>query len=146
MKGTKDGLKKIKLIYKKIKKLNLNKVFLYFDKVLNTFENNIEIDLSMTSDVDYYTGIYFEAITPKLGRNLGSGGRYDQLINKFGYDIPAVGFSLCLEDLLLVLDIQGKIFPKFKNPKLILAGKNIKKTFGSIDKTHRSGKHAALKL
>lgn len=145
-KGTKDGLKKIKQLSRKIKNLKLNKAFLYFEKILNTFENNVEIDLSLTSDVDYYTGIYFEAITPKLGRNLGSGGRYDQLINKFGYNVPAVGFSLCLEDLLLVLETEGKTFPDFKKPKLIQPGKSIKKTFSSIDKMHKSGKHAALKL
>ncbi len=146
IKGTKDALKKIKQLSKKIKRLKLNKAFNYFEKVLNTFEHNIEIDLSLTSDVDYYTGIYFEAITPKLGRNLGSGGRYDQLINKFGYNVPAIGFSLCLEDLLLVLEMEGKIFPEFQKPKLIQAKKNIKKTFGSIDKIHRLGKHATLKL
>ncbi len=144
-KGNKDVLKKIKAISKKIKRLKLNKLFTYFEKTLSAFSENIEIDLSLTSDIDYYTGIYFEAITPELGRNIGSGGRYDQLINRFGYNIPAVGFSLCLEDLLLVLEREGKIFPIFKKPRFIKCSKNPKKTFELINKIHKSGKHATLK-
>ena len=110
------------------------------------FGENVQIDLSLTSEVDYYTGIYFEAITPYLGRVLGSGGRYDQLISKFGFNVPAIGFSLCLEDLLLALELQGKTFAAFKEPKLLTVGSNIKKTFDVIEKLHKKNKRAALKL
>ena len=124
----------------------LSKVISAFEKINSLFGENVQIDLSLTSDLDYYTGIYFEAVTPYLGKNLGSGGRYDQLINKFGFDIPAVGFSLCLEDLLLALELQGKTFTDFKPPKLFVSGKNIKKTFDAINKLHRKNKSAALQL
>ncbi len=147
IKGKTDAIKQLKELNRKIKKLKLKNVISYFEKVLNLFEENVEIDLSFTSDLDYYTGIYFEAVTESLGRSLGSGGRYDQLINKFGFNIPAVGFSLCLEDILLALENQKKEFSKFNPPKLIKAStKNIKSVFKNISRLHKSNKHASLSL
>ena len=150
IRGNKEALNQLKNLLKKLKspkkkRIKINKVTSYFDKLFKLFNANIELDLSLTSDVDYYTGIYFEVITPNLGRNIGSGGRYDQLLNKFGFNVPAIGFSLCLEDLLLVLERQEKNFPKFKEPKLILA-KNVSSAFGTINKFHTRNKNAAIKL
>ena len=144
IKGNKEAITHLKKISKLRKKLN--KVISSFEKINNLFGDNVQIDLSLTSDVDYYTGVYFEAITPYLGRSLGSGGRYDQLISKFGFDTPAIGFSLCLEDLLLALELQGKTFDGLKLPKLFPAGKNVKKTFDAVNKLHKKNKIAALKL
>ncbi len=142
--NTKESIAHIKQ-HPKLKK-RLGKVISFFEKINNLFSQSIQIDLSLTSDVDYYTGIYFEAITPYLGRALGSGGRYDQLINKFGLDVPAVGFSLCLEDLLLALELQGKKFDKSKLPELFSPGKDVKKTFLAISTSHKKNKSATLKL
>lgn len=146
VKGNKSIVKQIKYLCKKVKKLRVEKIISYFEKVFRIFEKNVEIDLSLTSDIDYYTGVYFEVITPYLGRNIGSGGRYDTLIKKFGYDIPAIGFSLCLEDLLLVLEKQDKRFVGFEQPEFAKSGKDLSKTFNFIDNLHKKGKHAALKL
>lgn len=146
IKGKNEAVEKLKYISKGINGLKLNKVISHFKNIFTLFENNVEIDLSLTSDIDYYTGIYFEVITPYLGRNIGSGGRYDKLIEKFGLKAPAIGFSLCLEDVLLALENQGKIFPIFKQPKLVNLGKrNIRKTFNLINSLHRGKKHATLK-
>lgn len=146
IRGKEEALKQLNSLKKKVKRVKLEKVISYFNKMLALFRKNIEIDLSLTSDIDYYTGINFEVITPYLGRNIGSGGRYDGLINKFGYDKPAIGFSLCLEDLLLTLERQGKVFPKIKTPKLIKSSKkNIKITFDTINKLHQRNIYAALK-
>ena len=100
----------------------------------------------MTNDLDYYTGVYFELISPYLGRSLGSGGRYDNLISKFGFNTPAIGFSFCLEDLLLSLEKQGKKFPPSVKPSLIPAEKNIKNTCKKIETLQKSNKVAAVKL
>ena len=144
IKGNKEAIAHIRKFGKLRKRLS--KVISSFEKINNLFEGSVQIDLSLTSDVDYYTGIYFEALTPYLGRSLGSGGRYDQLLNKFGFDLSAIGFSLCLEDLLLALELQGKKFNKFKEPKLFSASTNVKKTFDVIEKLHRKNKSATLKL
>ena len=109
IKGGKEVIKQIKDLNKLAKKVKISKVISYFNKIVSSFKNKVEIDLSLTSDLDYYTGIYFEVMTSSLGRNIGGGGRYDELISKFGYDVPAVGFSLCLEDVLLTLEKQRKL-------------------------------------
>lgn len=146
IKGGKEALECIKQLNKKIPRLHLQKLLAYFDKLASTFSENVQIDLSLTSDIDYYTGIYFEAITPYLGRSIGSGGRYDGLINKFGFNLPAVGFSFCLEDLLLALEKQGKRFSDFQVPYLLNAKCNPKKAFNAIEKMHKKNIHAAIKL
>ena len=144
IKGNKESIAHLKR-FNKLKK-RLSRVLGYFERINNLFSDTVQIDLSLTSDVDYYTGIYFEVITPYLGRNLGSGGRYDQLINKFGLDLPATGFSLCLEDLLLALETQGKLFENIKSPRFFSSGGNIKKTLDAISKLHKKNKSATLKL
>lgn len=146
IKGGKEAVKQLKKLHSLACRIKIKKIIAYFEQILTLFEENVEIDLSLTTDMDYYTGIYFEVITPYLGRNVGSGGRYDQLINKFGFDTPAIGFSFCLEDLLLVLEKQGKIFPAVKPPKLISRTRNIKKTFGLVRKLQKQNKSAAIKL
>ena len=146
LKGNKEALVKFKKLAKSVKRLKLNKIISYFEKINSLFQGRVQIDFSLTTDVDYYTGIYFEAITPYLGRALGSGGRYDELIGNFGFNTPAVGFSLCLEDLLLALEQQGKSFEGFKLPKFYKASKNLQATFNAIEKTHRKNKNAAIKL
>ncbi len=147
IKGGKSAVQDFKNLLKKLKNFNLTKIFMYLNPVFELFDKkNAEIDFSLTSDLDYYTGIYFEVLTPNLGRVIGSGGRYDLLITKFGYDVPAIGFQLCVEDLLLVLEKQGKVFSTFKPPKLIPLNKNLKATFNTITKLHRQKKHATLKL
>ena len=144
IKGNKEAILHIKKSGRLKKKLS--KVISSFEKIDSLFGDSVQIDLSLTSDLDYYTGIYFEAITPYLGKNLGSGGRYDQLISKFGFDTPAIGFSLCLEDLLLALEMQGKAFDSVKLPRLFSSSTNIKKTIDVINKLHKKNNSATLKL
>ena len=57
----------------------------------------IQIDFSVMSSFDYYTGIVFEAYAPGMGAPLGSGGRYDNTIGAYGEDRPAAGFAFFLE-------------------------------------------------
>ncbi len=58
---------------------------------------SIQIDFSVMSSFDYYTGIVFEAYAPGMGAPLGSGGRYDNTIGAYGEDRPAAGFAFFLE-------------------------------------------------
>lgn len=55
------------------------------------------VDFSVVSSFDYYTGVVFAAFSPHLGTSLGSGGRYDRMIEAFGASRPAAGFAFCLE-------------------------------------------------
>ncbi len=56
-----------------------------------------EVDLGGVAGFDYYTGMTFQVFVPGLASALGGGGRYDRLMSQFGRDLPAVGFSLCLD-------------------------------------------------
>ncbi|WP_309123066.1 ATP phosphoribosyltransferase regulatory subunit [Paenibacillus sp.] len=55
---------------------------------------DVLIDLTMTGDFNYYTGLTFEGYASDLGFPVLSGGRYDNLLGQFGRPAPATGFSL----------------------------------------------------
>jgi len=59
--------------------------------------DRVQLDLSLLRDLGYYTGAIVEVYDPALGHILGGGGRYDDLLGRFGRELPAAGFSLYLE-------------------------------------------------
>jgi histidyl-tRNA synthetase len=71
----------------------------------------IRLDLSLARGLSYYTGAIMEVAVPDLAGSLGGGGRYDNLIGMFlGRDVPACGFSLGLERIIVVMS-ERKMFP-----------------------------------
>ena len=56
-------------------------------------------DLGLTRPLSYYTGAVFEVYDAALGRPLGGGGRYDDLLGRFGRGLPACGWALDVERL-----------------------------------------------
>ena len=66
---------------------------------------------SLARGLSYYTGAIMEIAVPDLAGSLGGGGRYDNLIGMFlGRDVPACGFSLGLERIIVVMT-ERKMFP-----------------------------------
>jgi ATP phosphoribosyltransferase regulatory subunit len=59
--------------------------------------DRVSLDLGLLRDLGYYTGAILEVYDPALGHILGGGGRYDELMGRFGPTIPAAGFALYLE-------------------------------------------------
>lgn len=59
----------------------------------------VQFDLGKTKNLNYYTGIVFEAYVEGVGKRVLSGGRYDTLLEKYGRKLPAVGFSIKLDAL-----------------------------------------------
>jgi ATP phosphoribosyltransferase regulatory subunit len=57
----------------------------------------VQLDLGLLRDLGYYTGAILEVYDPALGHILGGGGRYDELMGRFGAPLPAAGFGLYLE-------------------------------------------------
>ncbi len=55
------------------------------------------VDIGLVRDLDYYSGLVFDAMHPSVGEALGGGGRYDDLVGRFGADRPAVGFALAVD-------------------------------------------------
>ncbi len=73
----------------------------------------IIIDPSLARGLSYYTGAIMEITVPDLAGSLGGGGRYDGLIGMFGKEqIPACGFSLGLERILVVMEEKGMFPPE----------------------------------
>jgi histidyl-tRNA synthetase len=71
----------------------------------------IRFDPSLARGLSYYTGAIMEIAVPDLAGSLGGGGRYDNLVGMFlGRDIPACGFSLGLERIIVVMT-ERKMFP-----------------------------------
>jgi ATP phosphoribosyltransferase regulatory subunit len=72
-------------------------------------EEYILLDLSEIRGFDYYTGIIFEGFTSHLGYEICGGGRYDNLIGKFGEECSSTGFAIDIERLILALEKQGTL-------------------------------------
>lgn len=62
-------------------------------------QQRVIFDLGLVRQLGYYTGAVFEVYDPALGVPIGRGGRYDDLLGKFGRPLPAVGFALGIERL-----------------------------------------------
>ena len=73
---------------------------LALDAALTTGERaHIVYDLGEVRGLDYYTGIHFELYIAGAGRAAGAGGRYDELMARFGRPMPAVGVALDLDTI-----------------------------------------------
>jgi histidyl-tRNA synthetase len=71
----------------------------------------LRVDLSLARGLSYYTGAIMEIAVPDLAGSLGGGGRYDNLVGMFlGREVPACGFSLGLERII-VLMTERNMFP-----------------------------------
>ena len=71
------------------------------------YEKYITFDLGALSKYNYYTGITFRAYTYGTGNPIVTGGRYDSLVAQFGKQAPAIGFALCLDELMAAMMRQG---------------------------------------
>ncbi|SHK31797.1 ATP phosphoribosyltransferase regulatory subunit [Hathewaya proteolytica DSM 3090] len=72
------------------------------------YGENISFDLGKIPGLNYYTGIIFEAFVENVGKAVLSGGRYDDLIGRFGVNLPAVGFSVKLDYAMEIVKAQDK--------------------------------------
>jgi ATP phosphoribosyltransferase regulatory subunit len=59
--------------------------------------DRVIFDLGLVRELGYYTGAVFEVYDPAVGFALGGGGRYDELLGRFGRDLPACGVALDLQ-------------------------------------------------
>ena len=76
-------------------------------------EFTLVFDPTLVRGMSYYTGTIFEIAMPELGVACGGGGRYDKMIGKFtGNDVPACGFSIGFERIILLLMESGFKIPE----------------------------------
>jgi histidyl-tRNA synthetase len=96
-------------------------------------DGKMAVDPSLARGLSYYTGAIMEINVADLAGSLGGGGRYDNLVGMFlGQSIPACGFSLGLERILVVMGERG-MFPEtlFMTPADVMMA-----VFDSTDMTH----------
>ncbi|MBR1876723.1 MAG: ATP phosphoribosyltransferase regulatory subunit [Lachnospiraceae bacterium] len=92
-----NAVNRLKQVYEELKKTGI--------------EKHITFDLGMLSKYNYYTGIIFRAYTHAAGEPVIKGGRYDDLLKKFGKDCPATGLTLCVDDICQALQNPGNKEP-----------------------------------
>ncbi len=63
-------------------------------------EEYVSFDLTLVSHMSYYTGTLFEVYAGEVGSPIGNGGRYDNLLAKFGWNAPATGFAIRMDRLV----------------------------------------------
>ena len=81
-------------------------------------EFKLVFDPTLVRGMSYYTGTIFEIAMPELGAACGGGGRYDKMVGKFtGQDVPACGFSIGFERIVLLLMESGFTVP-MQRPKV----------------------------
>jgi ATP phosphoribosyltransferase regulatory subunit len=68
----------------------------------------LRVDLGEVRGFAYYTGAIFHLFADGPGEPIGSGGRYDDLLARFGMPMPAAGFALDLDNLAWALRVRGQ--------------------------------------
>ena len=103
------------------------------NEIITSVEATKEADFEMVFDptlvrgMSYYTGTIFEIAIPEFGGSCGGGGRYDKMVGKFiGHDVPACGFSIGFERIVLLLMEQGFKIPEEYNKVAYLIEKGVK--------------------
>ena len=133
-----SDIEKISSLISKIKEQKVIKSFNYLKRIYDILEKldcggYLITDFSIIRDFDYYTGLLFEVYCPNVNDILGSGGRYDGLIKKFGLDIPATGFALDI-------DLAHKAIEKMdlrERLKILLKGRDNKNNVELIRIAHK---------
>ena len=117
------------------------------DSVSETKSSDFEIvfDATLVRGMSYYTGTIFEIAIPEFGGSCGGGGRYDKMVGKFtGKDVPACGFSIGFERIVLLLLENGFKVPT--QPKKVayliekgVGGKELCKVIAEAQKARQDG-------
>jgi len=142
----KTDIKKLKKLSSDIGGSKLVESVKYLEKIFAIMEKlgkdkDFIIDIGKKREFGYYSGLFFEIFSKKTNMVLGSGGRYDGLIKRFGLDVPATGFALDID--LLHSSTNAKNYSKlFVNPsKSLVAGdlKDCEKVFMVAAKLQQAG-------
>lgn len=87
----------------------------YMKDLINSFvelggdPDKVVFDISETRGLNYYTGINIDVVSSENGSSLGGGGRYDTLMEKFGYGITAAGVAFNVEEILSLIGFDKYI-------------------------------------
>ena len=100
----------------------------------------VSVDLGMLHGLDYETGIIFKGFTYGIGFPVLTGGRYDRLVEEFGMECPATGFSLGVNLVMAALQRQKAAFDKPAVDSIVCYEAGGRKTaFGLCEELRRQG-------
>ncbi|MBQ3891637.1 MAG: histidine--tRNA ligase [Lachnospiraceae bacterium] len=126
-----EGLKKIK---DTLKDYVEDDVITNLVEIIESVESVKKADFKMVFDptlvrgMGYYTGTIFEIALPQFGGACGGGGRYDKMVGNFtGTNVPACGFSIGFERIVLLLMENGFEIPGSKDKVAYLVEKDMPK-------------------
>ncbi len=102
------------------------------------FADHLCFDLSETRGLSYYTGMHFSLLAHGPGEALGGGGRYDDLLARFGLDAPATGFALDLGNLQWTLRVAGVELPAYAGPRVTVAGGDARRVAAVAESLRRA--------
>lgn len=130
-------------------KVNLQEIM---DSVGTTKSSDFELvfDPTLVRGMSYYTGTIFEIAMPQFGGSCGGGGRYDKMVGKFtGNDVPACGFSIGFERIILLLMESGFQVPA-QPAKVVyllekgLPGEELCRVIGEAQKERSEGRQVLV--
>ncbi len=127
----KDSIRAIEKLSKRLDGFLDDAVRRNLVEIINSVEQTKAADFQMVFDptlvrgMGYYTGTIFEIAIPEFGGSCGGGGRYDKMIGNFtGNDVPACGFSIGFERIILLLMEQKFQIPSQPKKTAYLIEKN----------------------
>lgn len=111
--------------------------------LLDALEIDYEVDTDIVRGLDYYTKTVFEFVN-KEGFTLCGGGRYDGLVKEIDgkQDIPAVGFGMGIERILLFIENEGVQLPEEEPVQLyvgVLGKEALSSAYKLVTKLRKSG-------
>lgn len=111
---------------------------------LHQLKDYILFDLCDIRGIDYYTGMFFEIFSPGMAYPVGRGGRYDNLIGKFGHPCPSTGFAINIESIIMAREKQGRFTVDNEINFLITGRKKDKKIIIDLARKLRQSGHRVV--
>lgn len=109
-------------------------------------EEKIMVDLGLVQRNEYYTGVVFSAYVEQVGDAVLVGGRYDNLLENFGYPMPAIGFSL-ETDIISQIFISENTDKNRTEKKIAFANKSFEiKAQEYVNEQNKNGVRCELAL
>jgi ATP phosphoribosyltransferase regulatory subunit len=105
----------------------------------------LTIDLGETRGLDYHTGITFEGFVTGLGEPVCSGGRYDNLTARYGFESPATGFTFNVLSLLQALQRQPEVEASTVRDFLLFNGREDRREVLEVARLLRSHGYTAAR-
>lgn len=140
------NLKEIQDIEKYVRKNDALEYMQRLAKLLEVADlaDYVAFDFTLSSHMNYYTGMLFEVFASGSGFPLGNGGRYDGLLNVFGSTVGATGFSIRVDRLLETLDTQTS--SKEETIAILFEEANFEQALKFVKELRAAGKSATLQL